>query len=92
MVRCRQGQSRQEPQYQTESQRWAISRTWGSVPDNSEVPALLGLRTIEKLHGIIDTRIGQRKLYICDNPDDITITVRPSARDVHVLQLVQAPS
>eukprot|EP00975_Prorocentrum_lima_P054947 11522703-Prorocentrum_lima.AAC.1 len=28
----------------------------GSVLDNSEVPALLGLRTIEALHGIIDTK------------------------------------
>eukprot|EP00975_Prorocentrum_lima_P027938 5874373-Prorocentrum_lima.AAC.1 len=28
----------------------------GSVLENSEVPALLGLRTIERLHGVIDTR------------------------------------
>eukprot|EP00975_Prorocentrum_lima_P066993 12912353-Prorocentrum_lima.AAC.1 len=31
-------------------------------------------------------------MYICDNPEDITITDRPGARCVHVLQLVQAPS
>eukprot|EP00975_Prorocentrum_lima_P032373 6795486-Prorocentrum_lima.AAC.1 len=47
---------------------------------------------IEKLHDIIDARIGRRKLYIYDNLDDLTITVRLGARDVHILQLVQAPS
>eukprot|EP00975_Prorocentrum_lima_P016414 3478681-Prorocentrum_lima.AAC.1 len=31
-------------------------------------------------------------MYICDNPDDIMITIRQGARCVHVLQLVQAPS
>eukprot|EP00975_Prorocentrum_lima_P043468 9126222-Prorocentrum_lima.AAC.1 len=36
----------------------------GSVLDNSDVPALLGLRTIANLHGIIDTRMSQRKMYI----------------------------
>eukprot|EP00975_Prorocentrum_lima_P004949 1076315-Prorocentrum_lima.AAC.1 len=34
--------------------------------------------------------IGHRKLYMCDHPDDITITIRLGPRDVHVLQLVQA--
>eukprot|EP00975_Prorocentrum_lima_P061362 12863255-Prorocentrum_lima.AAC.1 len=33
----------------------------GSVLDNSEVLAVLGLRTIEKLHGVIDTRVSQRE-------------------------------
>eukprot|EP00975_Prorocentrum_lima_P004412 956602-Prorocentrum_lima.AAC.1 len=60
----------------------------GSVLDNSDVPALLGLRTIEALHGIMDTRVNRRNMYICDNPEDILITVRPGARCVHVQQLV----
>eukprot|EP00975_Prorocentrum_lima_P057379 12035926-Prorocentrum_lima.AAC.1 len=31
-------------------------------------------------------------MYVCDNPNDILVTIRPGARCVHVLQLVQAPS
>eukprot|EP00975_Prorocentrum_lima_P057916 12151846-Prorocentrum_lima.AAC.1 len=52
----------------------------GSVLENSEVPALLGLRTIERLHGAIDTGTGQSKLYVCAHPDDTVIIVCPEAR------------
>eukprot|EP00975_Prorocentrum_lima_P028029 5891625-Prorocentrum_lima.AAC.1 len=57
----------------------------GSVLDNSDIPALLGLRTIEALHGIIDTWTNQRNMYMCDNRDHIMIAVRPGARCAHVL-------
>eukprot|EP00975_Prorocentrum_lima_P001208 259286-Prorocentrum_lima.AAC.1 len=56
----------------------------GSVLDDSDVTALLGLRKIEALHGIIDARTTERKMYVCaDPPDDIEITIRPGARGVH---------
>eukprot|EP00975_Prorocentrum_lima_P062076 12883626-Prorocentrum_lima.AAC.1 len=41
---------------------------------NLEVPALLGLGTIEGKNGIIDTRAGQC-MYVCDNPAGIEIRV-----------------
>eukprot|EP00975_Prorocentrum_lima_P002252 491203-Prorocentrum_lima.AAC.1 len=31
-------------------------------------------------------------MYICTDPEDIEITIRPGATNVHVLQLVPAPS
>ena len=60
--------------------------------DDSDVPALLGLKSIERKNGVIDTRVDQRKMYICDNPQDIEIRIRPGARNVHVVQLEQSPS
>eukprot|EP00975_Prorocentrum_lima_P026906 5660569-Prorocentrum_lima.AAC.1 len=64
----------------------------GSVIEDSDVPALLGLRTIEALHGIVDTRTTERKMYVCADPSDLEVKIRPGAGSVHVLQLVQAPS
>eukprot|EP00975_Prorocentrum_lima_P029439 6182258-Prorocentrum_lima.AAC.1 len=64
----------------------------GSVLENNEGPELSGLRAIEKHHGIIDTRVNQRNLYMCEKPDNIMINVRASARNVHVIQIEQAPS
>eukprot|EP00975_Prorocentrum_lima_P005700 1232962-Prorocentrum_lima.AAC.1 len=33
------------------------------------------------------TRTKERKMYICNNPNDIMLTIRPGAKSVHVLQL-----
>ncbi len=60
--------------------------------DDSDVLALLGLKSIEGRNGVIDTRISQRKMYVCENPQDIEIHIRPGARNVHAIQLEQAPS
>eukprot|EP00975_Prorocentrum_lima_P052998 11111034-Prorocentrum_lima.AAC.1 len=55
--------------------------------ENSEVLALLGLRTIEGKNGIVDTRAGERKMYTCENPKGIVISIREGAQNAHAIQL-----
>ena len=64
----------------------------GPVLDNSDVPALLGLRTMEKRHAILDLRTNKRHLYFAENADDLEIKIRPNAKGALRLQLEQAPS
>eukprot|EP00975_Prorocentrum_lima_P041368 8691452-Prorocentrum_lima.AAC.1 len=60
--------------------------------EDSEVPALLGLRTVEGNHGVIDTRVGEQNMYMCENPKDIIISIREGAQNGHIIQLEKAPS
>jgi len=59
--------------------------TLSVVPD-SALPALMGLDTLERLHGIVDNRIEHRKLYL---GSDVVITPGPKTK---TLQLYPAES
>lgn len=63
----------------------------GPVLDNSDIPALLGLRTMEEKHGILDMRPGERCLWLADEARDLKIVPREGAK-VQRHQLIQAPS
>ena len=56
------------------------------VVPNSDIPALLGMRTLQRLHGIVDCRKGQQKLYL---GSDVEIKPGPKTK---VLQLREATS
>eukprot|EP00975_Prorocentrum_lima_P029522 6197610-Prorocentrum_lima.AAC.1 len=51
----------------------------GTVIDNSGVPALLGLRTMRRMNGGIDTRRKHRNMHLYDNVKYIDMYVRPGA-------------
>jgi hypothetical protein len=55
---------------------------------NSNIPALLGLRAVEAQNGVIDTRRGQQKMYLGD-VDCVQIIPKKNTR---VVNLVPAPS
>ena len=63
----------------------------GPVLDNSDIPALLGLRTMEEKYGILDMRPNERCLWFADDARDLKIVPREGAK-VQRLQLTQAPS
>ena len=63
----------------------------GPVLDNSEIPALLGLRSMEEKHGILDLRPHERCLWTAEKLDDLKITARPGA-NVQRFQLETTPS
>eukprot|EP00975_Prorocentrum_lima_P044427 9311928-Prorocentrum_lima.AAC.1 len=58
--------------------------------ENREVSALLSLRTIDCKSGIIDTRAGERKMHMRENPKDIVISIREGAHHAPVMQLEKA--
>ena len=57
-----------------------------TLVENSDLPALLGLNTIERMNGIIDTRT--KTLILPKSRDDVKISCKPGTKE---LQLVQAP-
>ena len=57
-----------------------------AVVQGSSLPALWGIDSMEKLHAVVDTRIGERKLYL---GPDISITPGPKTK---VLQMYPAES
>ena len=63
----------------------------GPVLDNSDIPALLGLRTMEEKYGILDMRPNERCLWFADDARDLKIVPREGAK-VQRHQLIQAPS
>ena len=57
-----------------------------SLLENSELPALLGLSTLEKMNGILD--LHHKRLILPKSRDDVEIKYKKGTK---VLQLVQAP-
>ena len=63
----------------------------GPVLGNSEIPALLGLRSMEEKHGILDLRPHERCLWTAEKFDDLKITARPGS-NIQRFQLETTPS
>ena len=59
----------------------------GPVMENSEVPALLGLRTLQGKHAIIDTK--RKLLYVSPDPQDLRAI---SGSSTTIIKLESAPS
>ena len=57
-----------------------------TVLHNSDIPAILGMKTMQENHGVLDLRT--KRLIFPKKPDDIQITI---AEDTDVYQLQQAP-
>ena len=57
-----------------------------TVLDNSDIPAILGMKTMQDRHGILDLR--NKRLIFPEKPEDVKITV---ANNTKIYQLTQAP-
>ena len=57
-----------------------------TVLENSDIPAILGMKSMQKMNSVIDTR--HKRLICLDDPRDCVITLKNTAK---VYQLQQAP-
>jgi len=64
----------------------------GLVLPSSQVPALLGLKSMQKKHTILDLREGHLHMWTADKESDLEIRSKPGASGVSRIQLEQAAS
>ena len=58
-----------------------------TVLPNSDIPAILGMKTMQERHGILDLR--NKRLIFPEKPEDVQIVINKSTTRVY--QLTQAP-
>ena len=59
------------------------------IARNSQLPGLLGLKTLKRLNSVVDCRPGCSALYTAENPEDIEINIKNTGKK---RKLVTAPS